>query len=119
MIQLLGISYYYSTGIRLGVRGSDCSKIYEWQDEQMEGKHKDCKRGIRLNMNSFDNVLRKVTPYLVTKRDGLEKPTINVDERAAVGKTIVYVHSSQYVRMQYKTYVCSYKYSCMYVCTYS
>ena len=74
----------FLTEIQSGVCGSHHSKIDEWYDEQMEGEHKDLRREMCLNMNSFDNMLRKVTPHLATKRDGLGKPRIDVEKRVAV-----------------------------------
>ena len=49
----------------------------------MEEDHEDFWRGMRLNGNSFDFVLREVTPYLLTERDGPGKPRINVEKRVA------------------------------------
>ena len=83
MVQLFGLAANYSADFQSGVRGADRSKIDEWYAELMEGDHEDFRRGMRLNRNSFDFVLREVTPYLLTERDGPGKPRINVEKRVA------------------------------------
>ena len=83
MVQLFGLAASYSADFQSGVRGADRSKIDEWYAELMEGDHEDFRRGMRLNRNSFDFVLQKFTPYLLTKRDGPGKPRIDVVKRVA------------------------------------
>ena len=83
MVLLFGLAAYYSAGSQSGVRGADRSKIDEWYEELMEGDHEDFRRGMRLNRNSFDFVLQKVTPYLLTERDRAGKPRIDVEKRVA------------------------------------
>ena len=83
MVQLFGLAANYSADFQSGVRGADRSKIDEWYAELLEGDHEDFRRGMRLNRNSFDFVLREVTPYLLTERDGPGKPRINVEKRVA------------------------------------
>ena len=83
MVQLFGLAANYSADFQSGVRGADRSKIDEWYAELMEGDHEDFRRGMRLNRNIFDCVLRKVTPYLLTERDGPGKPKIDVEKRVA------------------------------------
>ena len=50
----------------------------------MEGDHDDFRRGMRLNRNNFDYILRSVTLFLVTERDGPGKPRIGVEKRVTV-----------------------------------
>ena len=83
MVQLFGLAAYYSAGSQSRVRGADRSKIDEVYEDLMEGDHEDFRRGMRLNRNSFDFILREVTPYLLTERDGPGKPRINVEKRVA------------------------------------
>ena len=83
MVQPFGLAANYSSDFQSGVRRADRSKIEEWYAELMEGDHEDFRRGMRLDRISFDFVLRKVTPYLLTERDGSGKPRIDVEKRVA------------------------------------
>ena len=137
MVQLFGLAANYSADFLSGVRGADRFKMYEWYAELMEGDNEDFRRGMRLNRKSFDFFLRKVTPYLLTERDGPGKPRIDVEKRVAATTIClffvfcfnfslpIFFNSSWCLIMWYTTHHMSLHtiiharmYMCMYVCMY-